>query len=597
MNRRTRSPALLTLAAGFLLPVLVTGQEIKSATTYRITGTAVSSRDGSPVRRCQIAVRPSDSPGRMQVPGLSPFRGRQPVSNELSAIVDASGHFSIDLPSAGMWVLSGSAPGFRAQRYEHHENFFSSIVLTPSAPSYRAELRLDPDSLITGYVIDEGGEPVRNARLGLYSAAPSIPNGLTPPGIARFFAQTDDRGHYEFSGLAPGSYQISVQAEPWYAQAVRGGVRSPNGADPSPANLALDVIYPLTWFPGVTDKSSAGTITLKGGEALRADFSLVPAPAAHLRLAIVPPTPDAPSNQTTSSTINGNRGVILGGIGPAPMIPVIERVSNGDPVSFGLTTRLGANGQVEIGGLSPGLYRVGLGRDDHGSSSGPVQFLRITGEQRSVDLSSAIPAADLTIRFEGDTSDSRIQVALTDLESGAVFRSFAQGDPRRAGQLAQSGDDSDRRMQVPPGRYRVVLAAGDDLSLTGISIKGKLVPSRVIAVESGAAIVSLQIAHGRGSVSGIVRLDKQPISAAMVMLVPASLGETGDIDVLRRDQTNTDGSFSLEGILPGEYILLAIHRGWDVNWHDPRTLQTYLLHGIPLVLNAGSTLKQDLDAQ
>ena len=591
MNRRTRSPALLTLAAGFLLPVLVTGQEIKSATTYRITGTAVSSRDGSPVRRCQITVRPSDSPGRMQVPGLSPFRGRQPVSNELSAIVDASGHFSIDLPSAGMWVLSGSAPGFRAQMYEHHENFFSSIVLTPSAPSYRAELRLDPDSLITGYVIDEGGEPVRNARLGLYSAAPSIPNGLTPQGIARFFAQTDDRGHYEFSGLAPGSYQISVQAEPWYAQAVRGGVRSTSLADSSPANLALDVIYPLTWFPGVTDKSSAGTITLKGGEALRADFNLVPAPAVHLRVA-------AASDLTTAPPVSSrDRGGIGNGIAPPPVIPLLAKVTNDEFSGANLTTRMDANGQVDVGGLSPGLYRVGLGRDDHGTSGGPVQFLRITGEQRSVDLSSAIPAADLTIHFEGDTSDSRIQVALTDLESGAVFRSFAQGDLRRAGQHAQAGDDSDRRIQVPPGRYRVVLAAGDDLSLTGISIKGKLVPSRVIAVESGAAIVSLQVAHGRGSVSGTVRLDKQPISAAMVMLVPASLGETGDIDVLRRDQTNTDGSFSLEGILPGEYILLAMHRGWDVNWHDPRTLQTYLLRGIPLVLNAGSTLKQDLNAQ
>lgn len=593
MNRRTQLPALFILVAAFMLHTLARAQDMKPATTYRITGTVVSSRDGSPVRRCQISVRPSDSSGRMQPAGPSLARQRRPVSNEISTSADASGHFSIDLPSAGMWVLSGSAPGFRLQTYEHHESFFSSIVLTSTAPTYRADVRLDPDSSISGYVIDEGSEPVRNAHIALYSAAASIPNGLTPPGTARSFAQTDDRGHYELSNLAPGNYQVSVQAEPWYAQAVRGGGRATISGDMSAANPALDVIYPTTWLPGVTEKSSAEIVSLKGGEAHRADFNLVPAPAVHLRVAASPPI------QTAQSINSQERGGIGRGLTPPPVIPMLQRVSNGEPGGLSLSTHIDASGQVDVGGLSPGLYRVGLGRGRNGNE--PVQFLRITGEQRSVDLSSAIPAADLTIRFEGEANGSHVQVALTDVDSGAVFRSVAQGGFRHSGGQAQTEDDTDRRIQVPPARYRIVLATPnsgpDDLSLTGISVKGKTVPSRVIAVESGSAIVSLQVAHGRASVAGIVRLGKEPIRAAMVMLVPATFGEAGDIDVLRRDQTNTDGSFSLQGVLPGEYILLAIDRGWDVNWQDPRTLQRYLLHGIPLVLNAGSTVKQDLDAQ
>jgi hypothetical protein len=83
----------------------------------------------------------------------------------------------------------------------------------------------------------------------------------------------------------------------------------------------------------------------------------------------------------------------------------------------------------------------------------------------------------------------------------------------------------------------------------------------------------------------------------MVMLVPATFGQAGSIDILRRDQTNTDGSFSIAGVLPGQYILFAIDRGWDVNWRDPATLQRYLMGGVPLVLNAGATAKQDIDAQ
>lgn len=609
MNLRTRCSAFLAPLAFLLLQVAAVAQDQKPAAIYRITGTVVSSRDGSPVRRCQVSVRPSDSPGRMQIAGSFPNRQRRPVSNELSAAADATGHFSVDLPSAGMWQLSASAPGFRAQMYEHHENFFSSVVLTSSAPSYQAAFRLDPDSSIAGYVIDEGGEPVRNARIALYSAAPSTPNGISPPGTARSFAQTDDRGHYELSGLAPGNYQVSVQAEPWYAQAVRGGGRSPNGIDATPANLALDVIYPITWLPGVTDRSSAEVVSLKGGEAPRADFSLAPSPAVHLRVAI------SPSIQTGQPVVGRDRVEIGKGMIPPPVIPMIERVPTGEPGGLGLSTRVDANGQVDVGGLSPGLYRVGLGHGGH--DNGPVQFLRITGEQRSVDLSSAIPAADLSIHFDGEANGSHIQVALTDVESGAVFRSFAaqsgfgpggfrtgplsQGALRPPGDQQPAEDAADRTLEVPPGRYRIVLATpnsgSDDLSLTGISVKGKAVPSRVIAVESGATVVSLQVAHGRASVAGTVRLDKQPLRAAMVLLVPATLGQAGDIDVLRRDQTNTDGSFSLPGVLPGQYILLAIDRGWNVNWHDPATLERYLLHGIPLVLNPGSTTKQDLDAQ
>ena len=580
MNRRSPLSTVLMLVATFLLPWLATGQESKAAATYRITGTVVSSRDQSPVRRCQISVRPSDSSGRMQAAGPFSNRQRRSVSNEFTTSADASGHFSIDLPSAGMWVLSASAPGFRIQTYEHHEEFFSSIVLTSSARTYDAAFRLDPDSSISGYVIDEGGEPVRNARVGLYSTAVSFPNEAGPVSTARAMAQTDDRGHYELSGLAPGNYQISVQAEPWYAQAMRGGGRATISGDASSANPALDVVYPITWLPGVTERSSAEIVSLKEGETRRADFNLVPAPAVHLRFAASP-------------TLTIGPGRDEGGLIPPPVIPLLQRVSEGEPGGVNLSTRREANGQIDVGGLSPGLYRVGLGRGD-----APVQFLRVTGEQRSVDLSSAIPAADVAVHFEGDAKGSRIQVTFTDIDSGAVFRSFGQGGGfGRFGEQGRTADDSERRIQVPPGRYRIVLATAEDLSLTGISIKGKTVPSRVITLESGSTTVSLQVASGRAVVSGFVRLDRRPVRAAMVMLVPATLGQAGDIDVLRRDQTNTDGSFALQGILPGEYILLAIDRGWNVNWHDPRTLQNYLLHGIPLVLNAGSTVKQDLEAQ
>lgn len=81
------------------------------------------------------------------------------------------------------------------------------------------------------------------------------------------------------------------------------------------------------------------------------------------------------------------------------------------------------------------------------------------------------------------------------------------------------------------------------------------------------------------------------------MLVPASFGQPGSITMLRRDQTNTDGGFLIENVIPGDYILLAIDHGWTVNWRDPATLARFLAHGIPLALQSGASPKQDLTVQ
>ncbi len=83
----------------------------------------------------------------------------------------------------------------------------------------------------------------------------------------------------------------------------------------------------------------------------------------------------------------------------------------------------------------------------------------------------------------------------------------------------------------------------------------------------------------------------------MVLLVPITVDEPGSIAELRRDQTNTDGSYDLTFVIPGQYILIAVDHGWNINWSDPSTLNRYLSNGIPLDLRTPSVLKQNIDAQ
>jgi hypothetical protein len=39
-------------------------------------------------------------------------------------------------------------------------------------------------------------------------------------------------------------------------------------------------------------------------------------------------------------------------------------------------------------------------------------------------------------------------------------------------------------------------------------------------------------------------------------------------DLFRRDQSDLDGTFSLHGVIPGTYTVVAIDNGWDLDWCD-----------------------------
>lgn len=546
---------------------------------FKITGMVVSERDGAPVANCHLTATRGKG-------GVSPQRSRRqqrnPASDDSPSVdTDVSGHFALNVPSAGSWQIYAYGRGFRQQAFDRHENFFSAVVLTEAAPTYDMVFRMEPDSAISGFVLDEAGEGVRNARISLRAAEPQGPDLADGLGSVRAGTATDDRGHYEFSGLAPGDYNVGVQAEPWYASGAQAGRFQRGNATSS--DPLLDVVYPQTWYPGVTDRRSAEVISLHHGEDREADFNLTPVPATHLHIS-APPTAAA----------GAQRGQIF---------PTVERIAS-DGVPFVNTSlQIDPQGQIDVGGLSPGLYRVTL--QGQGGPQPPA-FIRVpSGAVRSLDLSAAIPVANLTLHLDAAGDTDRVQVVLTDVDTGSTFVSYAAGNvgrgpgnlQRRPQVEAVPAPGGDRRLEVPPASYRVTLIGDDDAYLSGLSIGNRAVQGRVASLTSGSSKLDLKLTRGRASVRGVASLADKPASGAMVMLVPASFGEPGSITILRRDQTNTDGGFLIENVIPGDYILLAIDHGWTVNWRDPATLARFLTHGVPLALQPSASPKQDLTIQ
>jgi carboxypeptidase family protein len=538
------------------------------AISYRITGTIVSSTDDSPIAHGHLTATlvPRGGDGERQLP--------TPLD---TVDADEHGRFSITLPSAGMWRVVGSAHGYVTQAYDEHELFSSGIVLTAASPAIDLRFQLSPEAVITGNIIDEAGEPVRNARVSLLAVPAAQPDSSQPPPHTRAGTSTDDRGSYEFDNLQPGDYRIKVQATVWYAMAAQQDVsrsQSEHPLDPS-----LDVTYPLTWYPGTSDSSAAETLTLHAGDSHQADFQLTPIPAIHLR--IIPETAADPGRRRMQT------------------YPMIERISSDGNDYVPISAHIDPQGTIDIGGLAPGRYEVRM--QGPGQTIKPALVDVTEGVAQTLDMSTASSMADVSIHFAGisDEDAGSVRVNFIDPESGRnAARDNGSGYFLSGALLRRRGEKAaGRTVEVPPGRYEIVLAGKPNLYLTGITAQSAQPTGRFVTVASGDSTLTLHIADGRSTLTGVAMLASKPSVGAMVLLVPATLGEPGNLNIIRRDQTNTDGSFDLDHVLPGQYILLAIDHGWQVNWKDPSTLRSYMMHGVPVDLTSTRNMKETIEAQ
>jgi hypothetical protein len=573
--------ALLSIFTLLLVRSTRAAVPVRATVGFRVAGIVVSSRDGAPVPFCRLRVARVDGRegtprvqdrDRFQGLGLpqrgtpggrfgGQFRGQARQPDDV-VLADSHGHFSLEVAGAGDWRLTGIARGFRLQAFEEHDGFSAGIVLTEAQPVSDVVFRLQPNAQITGLVLDEAGEGVRKAQVRVEAAGDAA---FSNAGERPNFSQTDDRGHFEVAGLAPGAYKVAVQARPWYASGGRFGGQS-QGSSPDPS---LDVVYPLTWFPGTDDETAAQVIQLGPGEDRQADLTVQPMPAIHLAIA-----------QTASAAAEGASSRRI------QMVPIVTRVSGGAASEQPGPIQTGSNGSWDVGGLTPGIYQIRLPGAD-GRYGSDVRQLLVKPGAGTVDLSAAQLLLHVMVTFTGAAANDAGRVVFVNRATGERIASGKERGFGRRGDDELSDDQNVRTVLLAAGSYEVHLAGGTAY-LTGILAKDAKVSGSTVQLKEGSPALTLETADGRAEVSGLAQLDGKPALAAMVLLVPATLGQPGDASVVARAETNTDGSFSLTGVVPGPYILLALDRGWSVNWHDPATLARYLVHGVPVDVKPAS---------
>jgi uncharacterized protein (DUF2141 family) len=532
-----KRPAIFTFAlillcfSTFLAPHCRPASQGFANSSFRIAGTVVNSITGAPLAKARISLM--DTANR---------------ANILFVITGDDGHFEFYSLKRGKYSLEGAKRGFIRAAYEQHEQFSTAIVTGADFNTENLTLRLIPLALVSGKVFDEVGEPVRKATVTLYME--DHQDGMkriVPAGSD----MSDDEGYFEFAALAPGKYFVSAIAKPWYAVHLPPSM-SRNGISSAGATLPLDVAYPATYNNGATDSQAATPFPLQAGDHVQVDVHLSPVPVVHLTFRV-------PEDQQQ----NGVQIPLL----QKRVFDTIEYRGNEGVQSI-------APGVYELGGVPAGKYSVVL-QDPR--SGRPQQLSEITLDKdgQEFDASHGDPTASvkLSVKRPRQTPDSQLlNMALQDsnmqvIAYGPIDASGeATFDNIAAGQYALMAF-------APDKRYSVVRTLS-----SGVETSGHLL---TLAPGSSVSVTAF-LAVGVVTVEGFAKRGEKPSSGVMVALIPKD--PQSHLDMFRRDQSDSDGSFVLHAVIPGTYTLIAVEDAWGFQWLQPDVLNRYLQHGQSLTI-------------
>lgn len=524
-----------------------------SANGFVVAGMVVNALTGQRLPDISVTLAPDRSGGASQTVR---------TSNE--------GRFQFAPVASGKYTLSASGPGFRSQGLNQHGYFFSAVVTGPGQETNNILFRLQPDASIRGQVIDDQNEPVRNATAQLFSVDDS---GGKRRIVANTNAGTDDRGYYNFAHLAPGTYYVAVSARPWYAQYAPLRLRSAQprvDADTSTRiqqeTSQLDMAYPLTFYPDAQDSSQANAINLHAGERASADIVMRAVPAAHLMV------------RTDWQGQHASSPRLMQRVFDDLLIPVLASQGYGY-----------VQGVYEFAGLAPGHYVVEIpaGGSD---SSGRNGWFREVDLYGSMELAASDSLAMATVTgmvvFDGGAPHEKMFIELSHTQAGDGWTS----------QVSDKGLFGLKDNDVRPGTYDLNLFGGSDWFITQVVAQNAKVHGTQVTLAPGAAARLVCTAMRISStVTGTVMLNDQPLSGAMVLLVPEDAA--AQQSRIRRDQSDSDGSFSLRQVLPGKYTVLALRDGWDLEWGDAASLKPYVALAEKITISAGQSASVKLQAQ
>jgi carboxypeptidase family protein len=500
-----------------------------------LEGRVVGALKGEPVRKATLIL------------------SREPQGQRYSTESNSGGLFAMQDIEPGkyrlMVVKSGYAPTQYGARNPRHPGI--TLSLDPGQRVHDLILRLTPQAVITGRVLDEDGDPLPQISIQLFQYG-YLRGKRRQHSLG--YAMTNDLGEYRLFDLPPGRYRLCAYPE----NEMEGQERSARGRS-----------YVATYYPGTADPSDATFLDLRPGTQLRGiDIPLMKGRTARLRGRVILPAKTA----------------------AAPQINVMLVTNDRSRFSSPAAPNLDSEGIFEFRGVAPGGYSLVAEWSQDGKSYSARQAIDV----RESDLEnlvlelSPVPELDGHVHVEGRPPQRLADLQIWLEAEGDVYTRWASGPVHKDGSFTINN--------VVAGQYELrVQGLSEDFYVKSARLGDKdILDSGIDASRGAAGSLEISISSLGGQIEGIVlNSEEQPVTGAAVVLVP---------DTSRRRQsrlykevtTDQYGRFHILSIAAGDYKLFA----WDDvetgAYEDPEFLKSFEELGESLTIREGSRESKQL---
>ena len=497
---------------------------------YRIAGTAVDAASGRPLGRVEVTI------------GL--IAGK-PLRQTYAT--GADGRFSFEGLPAGRYELSAKRRGYVEQKYKGHEDYWSAIVAGPGLETDEIRFAMTAGASLTGHVLDERGEPIREGRVLLLE---EVSTGRGRRLTKNEEADLNDLGAYRFGHLGTGDYVVAVIARPWYAGRYGVDPRETEGP-PQSGDIDTEVAYPVTFYPGATDAETADRITLTAGESATADLTLA---AIEGRSATIKRDSDDPN-------------------GAVRLVSVEQYIADGISETIDPPMNID-RGAITLIGLPPS--RVDVTWTTGSGKSAQEHFSSLNLSER--DTTNFMAPTVIRGVLEGAPG---MKVAGMTLKL-----SVANGTKSFSTRVGTAGEFEFHEEMVRH-LYSIEVPQLADAML-GIRAKGADIFSDGLAIQPGRD-VELNITAGKaGRLRGRVVKNGKSVQGIFVALVPEGFEDANNL--MRVGESDSDGTFRLEDVVAGKYTLIAVEDGWDGDWRSAEFLRRFVGGGKRIQVGAGAAV-------
>jgi hypothetical protein len=500
----------------------------------------------------------------------------QKQGGNYTASSDADGHFRVQNVAPGRYRIFTERTGFVSVNGRGLKADTNVLTIRAGEAVEDILFRMLPTAVISGRITDEDGDPMSGVTVFAQRKKPGKAKRETAGNGA-----TNDLGEYRLSGFFPGQYWIVAMPPPDFRDYEQQHKKSPPGTNQSEAegDVQPDTRYLATYYPGTSDGMQASAVTLKAGDEVPVNLTLVPARTYRVR------------------------GIVTGVL--AGQKPVVELMSKaGDAVR---SSEVGPDGQFEVRGVPPGSYVVtaSAGTETH-SLTAHQDINVVAGDVDGVRLVPQ-PSFRLSghLRIEGSAPvdiahySANLRPAEVPEDSGFFISQdfFGTNAPvDRFGTFEWKN--------VNPGNYVVQVYGGDGQGffLKSVTLGGREVASGFTA--SGPATLELVVSTKGGLIEGaVVEKEKDadtdhvnndhPVPNATVVAVPEEKYRKLP-DRFVTGSTDQHGHFTIRGMAPGSYTLYAWQDLEEGVYRDPDFLKSQESNGQAVKVEEGSDQKMEL---